>query len=135
LGLLRASKYKVKDGTSGREVGELPVSVATNVGPDDQTYAMVSDAYVAAVDGAHRAIVLQGELPGDCWTISDKKVVRDGKNVITVLPVISQVQKAKCNTYRIPFVTTVEIPAVSPGRYLLHVRSLNGQAINKVVDL
>lgn len=135
MGIMKANTYTVKDGNSGRGMGELPVRLATNVGPDDFLYASVQDAYVGVVDGNKRAIVLQGELPGDCWAIKEKKVVLDGKNVLAVMPIIEKIRKNNCNDYRMQFMTTVDVPEVTPGRYLLHVRSLNGQAINKLVDL
>jgi hypothetical protein len=135
LGILSADNYTVKDGNSNKLMGILPVQLASNSGPDDSLYASVNDAYLGVVDGSKRAIVIQGELPGDCWELKEKKTVLDGKNVITVMPVIEKVREANCNDYRMPFMTTVDLPQVEPGRYLLHVRSLNGQSINKLVDL
>lgn len=135
LGIMKASTYAVKDGSTGRDMGVLPVQLASNSGPDDHFYASIYDAYVGVVDGNKRAIVLQGELPGDCWAIKEKKVVLDSKNVLAVLPVIEKIRNNNCNDYRMPFMTTVDVPDITPGRYLLHVRSLNGQSVNKLVDL
>jgi hypothetical protein len=135
VGLLKASTYKVKDADSGKDLGALPVQVAKNSSPDDFLYASVTDAYVGVVDGNKKAIILQGDLPGDCWAVKEKRVILDGKNVIAVLPIIEKIRENNCNEYRIPFVTTAELPAAPAGRYLLHVRSLNGLAVNKIVDL
>lgn len=135
VGILKANNYTVKDQATGKILGDMPVRTATNSGPDDNLYASISDAYVGVVDGNKKAIVLQGELPGDCWGLKEKRVVQDGKNVITVLPIIEKLRDTNCNDYRVPFVSTAEIPEVSAGRYLLHVRSLNGLAVNKLVDL
>ena len=135
VGILKASTYKVRDGDNGNDLGELPVQAARNSGPDDFLYATVNEAYVGVVDGNKKAIVIQGELPGDCWAVKETRVIRDGKNVLAVLPIIEKTRENNCNDYRLPFVKTLDIPAVTPGRYLLHVRSLNGLAINKLVDL
>lgn len=135
VGILKANTYKVKDADNGSDLGELPVQAAKNSGPDDHLYASVNEAYVGVVDGNKKAIILQGELPGDCWALKETKVIQDGKNVIAVLPIIEKTRENSCNDYRLPFVKTVDIPAVTAGRYLLHVRSLNGVAVNKLVDL
>jgi hypothetical protein len=135
VGILKASTYKVKDAENGAELGSLPIQTAKNSGPDDYVYANVNQAYVGVVDGNKKSIVLQGELPGDCWSIKEKRVLVDGKNVITVLPIIEKVRETNCNDYRLPFITTAEIPNVPAGRYLLHVRSLSGAAVNQLVDL
>lgn len=135
VGILRSSTYTLKDEHTGRVLGELPIKVATNSGPDDFMYANVKDAYVGFVDGAKRAIVISGVLPGDCWSIKEKKVFGDGKNVITVLPILEKTDRPQCNDYEIPFVSTLDVPAVPAGRYMLQVRSLNGESIIKLVDL
>jgi hypothetical protein len=135
VGIMGANSYKVKDAISQKELGTLPVSLAKNSGPDDHLYASISDAYVGVIDGSDRVIILQGEFPGDCWRLKEKKVILDGKNVLAVLPIIEKFRNDKCNDVRIPFISTAALPAVKAGRYLLHVRSLNGAAINKLVDL
>ncbi|MEQ1663975.1 MAG: hypothetical protein ABL927_01210 [Bdellovibrionales bacterium] len=135
VGIMGANNYKVKDAISQKELGTLPVSLAKNSGPDDHLYASVSDAYVGVIDGSDRVIILQGEFPGDCWRLKEKKVIQDGKNVLVVLPIIEKFRNDKCNDVRIPFISTAALPTVNAGRFLLHVRSLNGAAINKLVDL
>lgn len=135
IGILKAKDYKVVDGKTGNALGELPIKEAVSEEADDYMYAIVRDAYVAEVEGV-KTIILQGELPGSCWTFADKKVVEDGKNVVTVMPILQKVDGAECSSeVRIPFVTTVSLPSGRTGRILLHVRSLNGEAINKVIDL
>ncbi len=135
VGILKSSTYTLKDNHTGRVLGQLPIKVAVNNGPDDFMYANVKDAYVAFVDGNKRAIVLTGVLPGDCWSLKEKRIFQDGKNVLTVLPILEKTERAQCNDYEIPFVSTIDIPAVAAGRYMLHVRSLNGDSVAKLVDL
>ncbi len=135
LGILDKNTYSIRDGGNNEEMGELPVSKASNDGPDDYLYASVTDAYVGTIENNRRGIILQGELPGNCWQIKEKRVTLDNKNVLVVMPILEKTTEQKCNDERIPFSVTAEIPKVPPGRYLLHVRTLNGQAINKLVDL
>jgi hypothetical protein len=135
VGILKSTTYSLKDQHTGRTLGQLPVRMAANSGPDDFLYANVKEAYVGFVDGTKRAIVISGVLPGDCWILKEKKVFEDGKNVLTVLPILEKIEKPQCNDYEMPFVSTVDIPAVAAGRYMLQVRSLNGESVIKLVDL
>lgn len=135
VGLLKANNYNVKDSDSGRALGGLPIKLATSNAADDYNYAMISDAYVSVIDGNKRNIVIQGELPNVCWQLKEKRTFEDGKSVITVLPIIEKVSEENCTEVRVPFVTTVEVPAVQAGRYMLHVRSLSGASVSKLVDL
>ena len=99
------------------------------------TYAIINDAYVSFIETDERVVVLRGELPGSCWQINEKKIFMDGKDVLTVLPIITHITDDYCDDRRIPFVTTVKVPDLEAGRYLLNVRSLNGQSVNKLFDI
>lgn len=134
VGLLKANTYKVKDAGNNHELGVLPIQTAKNSGPDDFLYANVTEAY-PGTEGNKKIIVLQGELPGNCWGIKEKRVFLDGKNVLAVLPILEKTGEVNCNDHRLPFMETVEVPSLPNGRYLMHVRSLNGVAINKLIDL
>lgn len=137
VGMLKAQDYKVVDSLNGRVLGQLPVAEAKNVGPDDYMYATVKDAYLDKDDGdSDRSVILRGELPNSCWKLKDKRIILDGKNVISVLPIIEKDQKQKvCSESAVKFKSSAELPKISSGRYLLNVRSLNGQAITKLIDL
>ncbi len=136
VGILKASAYTVKDSFSGRVLGALPVAAAKEkIGPDDYFYANVKDAFVGNIDGGARTFVVNGVLPGDCWKLKEKRVFIDGKNVITILPIAEKTEGPNCKDVETPFVTMVDIPSVPAGRYMLHVRSLNGESIMKLIDL
>jgi hypothetical protein len=135
VGILKSKTYDIKDSDSGRVMGQLPVKVAVNAGPDDFLYANVKDAYLGFVDGQKRAIVISGVLPGDCWALKEKRVIQDGPNVVTVLPIIEKKEKAECHDLEMPFIATVDVPNIPAGRYMLNVRSLSGESIIKLVDL
>jgi len=137
VGLLKPDQYAVADTFNNKVLGQLPVKVAAKdkVGPDDYFYANVKDAYLGYVDGSKRSFVVNGMLPGDCWYLKEKRVYLDGQNVITILPIADKKDDAQCANVETPFVTTVDIPTVPPGRYMLQVRSLNGESIMKLIDL
>lgn len=130
-----AGEYKLTDSLSSRELGRMSVATSKTIGPDDFFYAMVQDAYVDTSENNELVVVIKGELPGNCWELTEKRIFQDGKNVLTVLPIVEQTSSEYCTVKRVPFTTTVPVPTMNAGRYLLNVRSLNGQAVNKLFDV
>lgn len=133
--LAAVGDYKVTDALSARELGRMTIANSKTTGPDDFYYAMVSDAYVGTLDTDEKQVIIRGELPGNCWELTDKKIFVEGKDVLTVLPIMEQTSEEFCNSDRVPFVTTVTLPELAAGRYLLNVRALNGQSVNKLFDM
>jgi hypothetical protein len=137
LGIMKAGSFDVTDGYSGVVFGKLPVAITTSAGPDDYLYAMVDDASLG-FQGGVQAVVLRGNLPGSCWYLRETKVIEEGKDVITLLPIMDYTHEDTdgCTRENTPFVTSVKVPpTVKKGRYLIQVRSLNGQSVNKLFDL
>ncbi len=136
LGLLKDGNYKITDGKSGEYLGTLPVASAApnDEGPDDYFYAIVEDAHLGVTEG-QRGVVIRGLLPSACWKIKEMKVLVESENVITILPIMEYAAR-DCAPITIPLLTTVSLPAnLKKGRYLIQVRSLNGQSVNKLFDL
>jgi len=83
---------------------------------------------------------LKGRLPGSCTRLKEVKVITRKANIVEVLPIIdsgsARDSAAGCFENFVGF--EKEIPVNLPawkGRALFHVRSLNGQALNKVLEL
>jgi hypothetical protein len=134
LGILKIGSYTVVDGVSGRVLGTLPIvqapvkSAATY--PDDYLYAPISDASLL-VEGGQKRIVLSGTFTDDCTRLTEIRTQIFGK-VIQVLP-ITERSPGACHRKFHPF--QISKPVVVPdGHYLLHVRSLSGNAVSKMVD-
>ncbi len=133
LGVLNVGNYSIVDGATGRTLGMLPIAVAPPKSkltyPDNYLYAPVSDASLL-VDGGKR-IVISGMFTDDCTHFKEIRVQRFN-NVIQVLPITERV--GTCHRKVSPFQVSkpIEIP---DGHYLLHVRALSGNAINKMVDV
>ena len=134
LGILRADTYNVKDAANNKTVGKLPVSETKSSNPDDFVYAHVTDAYMDA-ESEKNELVVYGSVPGSCWKVKDIRAFQDGKNVIAVLPILEKTEVKNCDEMVVPFVSRVTLPEVESGRYLIHVRSQNGVAVNKLADL
>jgi hypothetical protein len=133
LGVLPFGDYRVVLGGTDIAVTEaLKVTEATNAGPDDYLYAPVDGAIVHR--DANTGIMtaeLTGRFTNSCMEWEDVRVIDNGKSV-NVLPVITMnTDDRECTVGEYPFRKVVELPAVTATqRKLLHVRSLNGRAIN-----
>jgi hypothetical protein len=134
LGILQMGDYSVVDGKTGRVLGTLPISKAPHKSsltyPDDYLYAPVSDAYIL-VDSGKKTLVISGGFTDNCTKFTDIKVdVKNGK-VIQVLPITER--SGTCTRMYKPYQIS-KVITVPDGHYLLHVRSLSGNAVNKMVD-
>lgn len=127
--------YKVQDAKSTKDLGQLPVAESRNSGPDDNTYANIDEAYVTLIEPNRRVVVLRGTLPDKCWTLTEKKIMLEGTDVLTVLPIMDYTPSDICDGRAIPFSTTVDIPTLKNGRYMLNVRSLSGSSITRLFDV
>ncbi len=137
LGLLRVGTYSV---LAKPEVGNyvffknLPVEQAKVQGPDNFLYAPVSAISFQQDSTTFAATIsLKGEFTSTCMKLEGVKILRPAKDLVELLPV-AKMEGTDCKRRAVPFETSVKIENDIPkGRVLIHVRSLNGQAINQVV--
>lgn len=133
--LTNVGDYQVQDTLTRRRLGVMPVAKSETTGPDDFTYATINDAYVGQIETDEKRIILEGQLPGSCWELTSKRAFLDGNEVVTVLPIMNFIADDNCDEKPVKFVTSLPLPELASGRYLLNVRSLNGQAVNKLFDV
>ena len=133
LGALSAGVWKVSvAGIDGVE--ELHVGRSSTTGPDDYIYAPVERvrAEKEPVTGAWH-ISLRGKISVNCLEWKEARLLVQSR-VLVVLPILEQTSP-DCLPSSVPFEREVTLPADLPeGRYLVHVRALNGRAINTVFD-
>ncbi len=137
FGILGSGSYNVKDGYTEQALGRLPIAPSLNSGPDDDFYAMVDEVQMGVIDN-QAAILVRGNVPGSCWYIKEVKLVIESDDVITVLPVMGYDHNSPvlCTRENTPFSSSVKLPTnLNKGRYLVQVRSLSGQSVNKIYDL
>jgi hypothetical protein len=124
----------------GVETSQLRVAKSTRPDADDYLYAAVNSVSVeSGVDGA-REIVLKGQHPDcsdGCVKFDDVKSYVGGDKTIVVQPITKIVYGDECRgsvnnrfEYRAKFGGDL-----SQGEYLLHVRALDGNAINQFLKL
>jgi hypothetical protein len=134
LGVLPAGKFEVMvEGPTGPapQKNTLSIAFATTSSPDDHFYAPVNEASIDAKRTVP-TLTLKGTFASSCMGLQEVKVIHKAENVIEVLPITDLREGAQCEPSPRDFETTVELPARS-GKTLVHIRSLNGQAINKIM--
>lgn len=133
IGMVKPGDYSLVDGYTGKSLGKLPVLVASNPGPDDFLYAPITDAWVTINETTRETTLnLTGTFTNRCTKLKEVKVNYNG-NVIIVLPIAEHV--SRCEDAKSRFQYKMRLQDGLQGTYLLHVRSMNGQAINKLTDL
>jgi hypothetical protein len=132
LGILAAGDYtvKVNDGNAVLRQS-LSIAESTTAGPDDYLYAPVDDVTVRPnADTGHLEAVLQGRFTRACLDWEDVRV-EDNGDTVNVLPIMHETDPNACTDAERVYKKIVPLPdSITPGRHLLHVRSLNGQAVN-----
>ena len=135
LGLVNAGDYKLTDAAKGSNLGELKIEKATKSEADEYLYAPMTDAYITTEpDTGIHTLVATGAFSDRC-TIFENIKVHYTSDVIVVQPIVKHIAESGCESQKVRFAKTVELKKDLTGVYLLHVRSMNGQAINKVVDI
>lgn len=132
LGILEEGEYTITDLGESEALGQLTVNFASQKEADDYLYAPVSQAYLETKSGVN-TLFLNGEFPNSCMKIKEVRVNVQSE-VLVVQPII-ELQEKNCQTGSFSFETKTIVPDMPAGKYLLHVRSMNGKAINNLIDV
>jgi hypothetical protein len=136
LGALPAGDFEIVS-NGGNLTQKMHVDEARNAGPDDYLYAPVDTVHVAKREGGvrHSVAIIEGRFTNNCMQFKEVNVITSGAT-IQVLPVIEMADRPDCEDVEAPFRRLVDLPEdLTAGRHLLHVRSLNGQAVNLVFSV
>ena len=136
LGHLAAGNYKVQFnlGSAPARASLFNIAVAKTMSVDDYPYAAVSSIYMPdVVNGIHPVTAtLVGSLANTCYFIKDVQILPESDvNVIVVLPILGYKTGVMCAQIVLPFEYKIDLGKLGEGRYLLHVRSQNGQAVTR----
>lgn len=145
LGILKSGQYEIlieKDDEAPVSTTSLPIAISTTQSPDDFLYAPITDAHLekssTAFEGVPRktpTVVLNGYFSSTCMSMRTVKMDVRPNNVIEVRPIVNMERGIACAQVASEFKVAVPLGQIQEGRYLIHIRSLNGQSINRVVDL
>lgn len=133
VGILKAGTWRIVQGDGTQKLNEVSIRTALTDQPDDYLYAPISQAFFQQ-KGAVSEIFLTGDFPNECLSMDEIKVTLE-KDVIVVQPIAKMETRASCKDGKFPFTKSVSVDLIPAGRYLLHVRSLNGHAVNSLVDV
>ncbi len=133
LGVVKSGVYTVADKTSNKALGEITVVRSTKPESDDFLYAPVTDAYVTDANKTPK-LVLNIAMTDRCTKLKEVRIQYQ-KDVILVLPIIEHEMNVRCPVERGQFQHVETLHEGLKGTYLLHVRAMNGKAINKVVEI
>lgn len=104
---------------------------------DNYPYALVSSASVPSVvpRGSSLQLTLQGALTSSCTDLEQVKVSPVG-NTLVVLPLLKVRKGVICMQVMRPFQRTIDLgERKESGLTLVHVRSVNGEMHNQVVEV
>ena len=133
LGIVPAGDYKIVQAGQKKILGKLHVDEARTADADDYAYAPIKQAFIDNQVGNKAELVVKGVFPTSCAKIQEVRVKTDG-HVIVAQPIMTVENRNDCAVGYFPFRQTVSV-TVPNGEYLLHVRSMNANAINNFVDM
>jgi hypothetical protein len=106
------------------------VSEAQNAGPDDFLYAPVEIVSIMNNTRGGDYAILEGRFTNLCM-VWEKIEVIDASESVVILPIVKMEDRPDCVEGEFWFQKTVNLPKKAPmKRFLTHVRSLNGRAVN-----
>ncbi len=135
VGLLPAGNYNIifeDNNLTPIPVASLRVDQANKTNLDEHLYAPVSNVIFDDLPDGGKAITIKGEFTNSCMRLKDVKILHRVSNVIEVLP-IAEMPGGQCLTVAVPFSVSVRLPQSNSGRKLVHIRSLNGKSLNRIV--
>ena len=132
LGVLPEGEFKIVS-NRGNMTEPLKVERSANAGPDDFLYAPVDNVYIQRIQGGGTVATIEGRFTNTCMRWKEHKIFYTGRT-IQLLPII-EVGDQNCEEREVQFSQVIPIADLQPGRYLLHVRSLNGLSLNNVFPI
>lgn len=109
------------------------ITHAKQTTPDDELYAPVDSVRVSSSSGDRNLrATIEGRLTSTCMKWKELRI-QDHGPTINLIPVIEMASPPPegCQNVEIFYQKEIPLPpTLTPGRHLLHVRSLNGRALN-----
>jgi hypothetical protein len=144
VGSLKAGTYEIVSAENRRVAANLEVKLRSTDNRDDFLYAPVDtvelDRHNQGLTNATE-VVLKGTYPHmltGCMRIVDVKLSSTDKEVLVVQPIAQILKSEECkasdvDTYN-RFTVKKDVDSLFSEKGLVHVRTLNGRALNKFVD-
>jgi len=138
IGRLKAGKYNLQylsEKTSQRELRPMLIERAPVATIDSMPYAVISNATVSDVvlSSQETEVVLSGVLNSSCVELNPEVTIERDRDVIVLLPTVKYTDDVVCSQMLVPFRLKVSLGKLQDGDYLLHVRSMNGESVSRVI--
>lgn len=133
LGKLPPGTYAIVQGEDQEVIGGIRITRATSETVDDQPYAPVSEVrFQSALMGS--GILVTGHFPESCLELEEVPISIE-ERAIVIRPIVTRRLGVTCEPGSFPFRALTYLDYVKEGRYLLQVRSMNGEAVNRIVEI
>lgn len=137
LGLLTEGTYQIR--IKGQDVAArgLEVAHAQSQSPDDFLYAPVESATIKTADDGSAVLRVEGTYPYmfiGCMIITELRTSVTPDNVVVVQPITQIKDDSECPLKK-DFDLSKPLGQLQEAEYLIHVRTLDGNALNRFVDL
>lgn len=133
LGILKEGEYSIITNNDNQNVGRVSINESKSREPDDFMYASVSQAYFQSKASVNK-VFLSGNFPSSCMKL--KEVKSEVQSEVLIIQPIAEIDPSvPCVEGQFHFETSVVVGSMKPGRYLLHVRTMNGKSVNNLIDV
>lgn len=141
-GGLAAGKYKIEIAKRPEaETSPLTIAKSTRPEADDYLYAAVQSATVEEKTNGQRELVLKGQHPylfQGCVKFEQVKTYLSPSKVLVVQPITRIENDSAACTSEVNNRFVFKAPLTTPlaaGEYVLHVRVLDGNSVNQLLDI
>lgn len=147
VGHLKKGTYEIVSEKDPRVIGKLDVAKSTSHEPDDHLYAPVDTVELSSIQTENNNIApfqelsLKGTYPfmlKGCMRVTDVKSYKTENDVLVVMPISRVLEEKDCKPEDADgsnrFVVKKKVRSLIGEKGLVHVRTLNGRAVNKFVD-
>ncbi|OQW49204.1 MAG: hypothetical protein A4S09_03815 [Proteobacteria bacterium SG_bin7] len=137
FGVLSPGEYRVEfRGSSGWSSRSFVVSETQTESTDDEIYAPVSNFFVPEMMDETESvqIVLTGVIGSRCLDWKSVEIERFN-DIIVVKPKMQIVSTKFCSITPWPLEKIISLGKLKAGRYMVHVRSMNGQGLSRMFSI
>ena len=137
VGHLSPGQYTFTYSLQNGQLGSRMLAVSKNLAPTIDTLPYAATSSVGTpdvVNGVNDVVVtVSGLLTSTCTHLDDQVKIMKENDVFVVMPTVKVQTGVMCGMVMRPFEKKVNLGKTFPGIHLIHVRSMNGKSVNKVV--
>ena len=133
VGILNPGHYQIIQSADHKDLGSLDVELAKGGAVDNFLYAPISQAFYTQENGASQ-VRLTGYFPNSCMRMKEVRSTVSADTIV-ILPIVEMNDNGNCLAQPTAFKAVTNLSKLKLGRYLLHVRSMNGHSINEIIDV